>query len=291
VTTFSIGLYPWDNWIDLHDVGAEVQHAESLGFHAVNLPEHLVTPITVPPLEIGTTWPEIYVLGGYLAALTSRIRLHMVATVVPYRHPIHLAKQVATLDQLSNGRLTLVVGSGWLASEFEALGVDFDGRGELLDDFVRAMVALWTESQPSFSGRHVKFKPVEFSPRCVQRPHVPLWIGGDGPRTEGRLFEFGAGWRPMGGTPDELGASIDLIRRRAVDAERNPAELEFAAHVSLGDKAIESTAVSDLAAAYTRAGLTHLAFSFGWTDRAEFSAKLEQLAAAVLSSPTPRTGN
>jgi probable F420-dependent oxidoreductase len=247
------------------------------------LPEHLVTPITVPPLEIGTTWPEIYVLGGYLAALTSRIRLHMVATVVPYRHPIHLAKQVATLDQLSDGRLTLVVGSGWLASEFEALGVDFGRRGEILDEYARAMVALWTEPKPSFNGRHLSFKPVEFAPRCVQRPHVPLWIGGDGPRTEGRLFEFGAGWRPMGRTPDELAASIDLIRSRAVDAGRNPAGLEFAAHVPLACREIEATAVSDLVAAYARAGLTHLAFSFEWTDRAEFSTKLEELAAAVLT--------
>jgi alkanesulfonate monooxygenase SsuD/methylene tetrahydromethanopterin reductase-like flavin-dependent oxidoreductase (luciferase family) len=177
---FSVQLYPWSRWPDLQSIGAVAKEAETLGFESVVFSEHLVTPLTGDEPPIGRPWPELYVPAGYLAGITSRLRFLFYATVVPYRHPILQASQIATLDQVSRGRLTVVAGIGWLREEFDALGVPFAQRGAPTEEYLAAMRGLWTREEFAFDGRYISFPKVARKPRCFQSPHVPIWIGGVG---------------------------------------------------------------------------------------------------------------
>lgn len=134
------------------------------------------------------------------------------ALVVPLRQPVVLAKQLATIDQVCDGRVGVVVGSGWLQSEFEALGIGFADRGDRTDEYLRVLKACWTDELPSFSGRYLSFPPSAVEPKCHQTPNIPLWIGGNGPRPERRAAELGDGWAPSPGpsitVPPPSGASV-----------------------------------------------------------------------------------
>jgi probable F420-dependent oxidoreductase len=133
---------------------------------------------------------------SYVAGRTSRIRLGTSTIILPYRNPILLAKVVATLDQLSGGRVTLGVGVGSLEREYEFLGVPFAQRGAICDEYICALKEIWTSEQPQFRGRFCSFGPLTFSPKPVQKPHPPIWVAGDSQRAMKRAVEFGDAWQP-----------------------------------------------------------------------------------------------
>jgi probable F420-dependent oxidoreductase len=301
--TFSAPLFPYDRWGGIQAIGQAARHADELGFHALSLPDHVIMTVRddVPP--VSTVWYDNFVLSAHLAALTRRLRFLFNVLVVPYRPPLVLAKLISTLDVVSGGRITLGIGAGWLKGEFRVLGLPFEERGAMTDEYLRAMKVLWTEEKPSFEGRYTSFSRIAFEPRCVQKPHVPLWIGGSGRGPLRRVVELGDGWTPMVGTPDELRQQGDWIREQLAARGRDPASLTFAFGLSFGppdperdlarSHAAHSTPtgrkpvsspqeVIDRASVYRELGFRHLTVSFGWQTPADYLKQLDWFAAHVM---------
>jgi probable F420-dependent oxidoreductase len=176
------------------------------------------------------------VLAAYLAGTTERIRFTFYAMIVPYHHPIEAAKTIATLDHVTDGRVILGVGVGWLEPEFDRLGVSYQQRGAITDEYLEAMVSLWTEDTPSFHGDHVRFDESSFLPKCKQRPHVPIWVGGAGPAAARRAVGVGRGWMPLTGTTSELTAGADRIQGLLAERGRDVDDFDFVFNVHIGER-------------------------------------------------------
>lgn len=187
---------------DLLDIGSlpDVAGAvERAGFHGFSLSEHPV-PSARWLASGGHQSLDPLVALGHVAAVTRRLRLHTNLVVAPYRNPFLLAKAAATLDLLSNGRLVLGLGAGYLKSEFHALGVDVHERGALFDEVLDVLPLHWSGEPFSYRGRHFDARDVVARPRPVQRP-VPVWIGGNSRAARRRVAERAQGWMPLIGPP------------------------------------------------------------------------------------------
>ncbi|WP_182346344.1 LLM class F420-dependent oxidoreductase [Tomitella gaofuii] len=178
---------------ELADIAAE---ADDLGFHHITCSEHVAIPTDVAAERGGTYWDPLATFG-YLAARTRRIKFATQVLVLGYHHPLDVAKRYGTLDAVSGGRLILGVGVGSLQEEFELIGAQFDGRGAVADDAMRALRASLGRTAPSYSGTHFTYDDWIVSPAAVQE-RVPMWVGGRTPRSLRRAVELGDGWVPFG---------------------------------------------------------------------------------------------
>ena len=177
---------------------------------------------------------EQLTLLAFLAGQTSRIRLVTSVIIVPHRNPLVAAKALATLDVLSQGRLVVGGGVGWMREEFEALGLPpFEERGAVTDGYIRAFKELWTNDDPHFESKYVSFDNISFLPKPVQKPHPPIWVGGESRPAMRRTAELANGWYPLGsnptfpmGTPEQLAAGLERLARYARRFERDPGEIE-----------------------------------------------------------------
>ncbi|MFQ5875861.1 MAG: LLM class F420-dependent oxidoreductase, partial [Dehalococcoidia bacterium] len=167
---------------------------------------------------------------AFLAGCTERVVLGMSVLVLPYRHPLHWAKVATTIDHLSKGRLILGVGVGWMVEEFEALGAPFKERGKLSDEQLDVINLLWQEEKPHFEGRYYRFGEIGFYPKPLQRPRIPIWVGGEGVRAQRRAALYGDAWFPyfVRITPPELSRRFDNVRRWAAEAGRDPDRIVLA---------------------------------------------------------------
>lgn len=164
---------------------------------------------------------------AYAAAVTTRLKLATGVIILPQRHPLYLAKEMATLDVLSKGRAMLGIGSGWLKEEFDALGLDFHTRGARTDEAIQALRALWREPSASFHGKHFHFHSVKSYPKPVQKGGVPILVGGHSKAAARRAGRFGDGFFPALASPDKLGELLSLMGSEARNAGRNPDEIEI----------------------------------------------------------------
>jgi probable F420-dependent oxidoreductase len=174
-------------------IAACARTAESLGFDALFVSDHLC----IPPDQTegsGGRYLDVITTLAFLAGATERIRLGISVLVIPYRPAVLTAKQVATIQELSGGRMILGVGVGWMKPEFDALGVDKRKRGRITDETLRVLHHLFAHEAEAYNGELVKFPAFVFSPRPA-RP--PIWIGGNGQAAMTRVLEFGDGWHPM----------------------------------------------------------------------------------------------
>jgi probable F420-dependent oxidoreductase len=217
--------------------------ADDLGYHSINLPEHIILPYKpTDPAIADETWYDNFVLAAHLATITNRIRFTFFTLIVPYRPPIQTAKQLATLDVLSEGRVTLGTGVGWMEGEFDLLGVPFEKRGAITDEYLQAFRVLWTDDHPAFQGEFVSFADARFEPKPVQKPHIPIWIGGMGPAARRRAVQYGAGWMPLGsGRPGsneflDAASEVNLIKEMLTTAGRDPDDFRFAFSLSIGEQ-------------------------------------------------------
>lgn len=218
------------------------QAGEAAGFESIWTVEH-----TVVPGGYGSTYP--YAAGGklaggddavplpdpliwmaYVAAATRNVKLATGIMILPQHNPVVVAKQVATLDHMSGGRILLGIGVGWLKEEFEALGVPFEDRGRRTDEYMRAMRELWASEKPTFEGEFVRFKDAYCRPQPV-KGRVPIIVGGHSPAAARRAGRLGDGFFPARGAPRDL---FDMARNAAREAGRDPDKLEIT--VSLPDK-------------------------------------------------------
>jgi probable F420-dependent oxidoreductase len=152
------------------------------------------------------------VAQAFIAGATQRIRVNSSVTILPLHHPVVLAKALATADWMSGGRITATFGVGWDAKEFDAIGVPFRERGRIADEYLGAMVELWTSESPRFAGKYVSFDGIAFAPKPVQRPHLPIWIAGDADAALKRAARFGSGWWPFLSKVEDVPAKIDFIK-------------------------------------------------------------------------------
>jgi probable F420-dependent oxidoreductase len=163
-----------------------------------------------------------------MAAVTTRLRFMTGVIILPLRNPFVLAKQVATLDHMSGGRIELGVGVGWLKEEFEAVGVPFEKRGARTDEYIAVMRKLWAEDGVSFSGQFVTFDEVSSNPKPVRKT-VPIVIGGHSEAAAKRAGRLGDGFFPSIGTQVDILPLFDVVRRAAAAAGRDPGEIEIMA--------------------------------------------------------------
>ena len=212
-----------------------VQAGEAAGFESAWTIEHTVVPANYsspyPYSDDGKLaggqddlpMPDPLIWMSFMAGVTSTIRFGTAILILPQHNPVITAKQVATLDHLSGGRIELGIGVGWMREEFDAIGASFDDRGARTDEYMAVMRELWTAERPTFHGEFVDFDETYCRPQPVQRP-VPIVIGGDSKVAARRAGRLGDGYFPARGAPVEL---FDLVRRTAEEHGRDPDAIEF----------------------------------------------------------------
>jgi probable F420-dependent oxidoreductase len=208
------------------------RRAEAAGFESVWGGEHVVLPTRIAskypytadgkiPADPDTPIPDPLIWLAFAAAAAPKLRLGTCILIVPQRNPVVLAKELATLDRLSGGRVELGLGVGWLREEFEALGVPWERRGERNDEYIAAMRALWSGPHAEFHGKFVDFAPVTCSPRPVQHS-IPILVGGDTDAAIARAVRIADGYFPGEGDVARLGALIARLREAAKRGDRDP---------------------------------------------------------------------
>jgi probable F420-dependent oxidoreductase len=216
------------------------REGEAIGYDYLTLTDHIVLPDTrvpgYPYSESGTFYEaspehryEQLTTAAFLAAATQKIRLVLAVMVVPHRPAVLAAKMLATIDVLSGGRLTVGIGAGWLEREFEAVvATPFAERGAVTDETIRAFRTLWTEDRPHIEGRWVKCNGLLFAPKPVQKPHPPIWVGGESGPSLRRTARLGDAWYPIGSNNRHL---LDTLPRFSAEAGRDPAAVGLAYRV------------------------------------------------------------
>jgi probable F420-dependent oxidoreductase len=231
--------------------------AEALGFYCVTVADHVIVPknISIPyPYTVDGKYPgtgyhlETLTTMSFLAGATERIRFITSVMIAPYRHPIITAKMLASLDVLSQGRVIVGLGVGWMKEEFDNLQAPrFEDRGRVTDEYIRAFRELWSRENPSFDGKYCKFSDIVFLPKPMQKPTIPIWIGGHSKQALRRAGELGDGWHPIGGVPTiplepgDVARDLEILAGYAQGAGRNPKDIRVALKGSLFDREKQTT--------------------------------------------------
>ena len=202
---------PWEASVTGADQTRMVKRAEAMGYDMIAIPEHFVIPTDHVELS-GPHYLQSTVAQAYIAGATEKIRLNSCVTVLPLQHPIVLAKALATADWMSSGRMMVTFGVGWLEREFDFLGVPFRERGRIADEYLAAIIELWTSESPRFEGRYVSFQNMAFEPKPVQKPHLPVWVGGDADAALRRAARFASGWWPFLTPPEKIAERVEFIK-------------------------------------------------------------------------------
>ena len=208
---FGITLPNFGKYADKNEILKIAASAEELGFKSLWVSDHVVIPDSHQ--GFGDVFYDPFITLTYVAAHTRNISLGISVIILPYRNPVVLAKMISTLDVLSEGRLILGVGAGWLQKEFEALGVPFNQRGEIANEYLKILKVLWTEDDPSFKGKYLEFSDIKFLPKPYQKPYPPIWVGGGNNKAIERAVIYGDGWHPVGFTPEELKGKLVYVNK------------------------------------------------------------------------------
>src|SRR5690348_13642624 len=213
---FGIHLPQYGRAAGADAIARVAQHAEELGFADVWVSDHLAVPSDAPYPPAFLYEPVVTLT--WAAAATTRVGLGTSVLILPYRRPLHLAKELASLDRLSDGRLIVGAGAGWLAGEFEALGVPIRQRGAVTDEAIDVMRACWdTDGPVNFAGRTVTLDNLKFQPRPARR--VPIWVGGTSEAALRRAVARGDGWHANVADPDRLAPLVARLRAERPDPE------------------------------------------------------------------------
>jgi probable F420-dependent oxidoreductase len=226
----AVSIFPTESSITPADLA---RACEERGFESLWVAEHSHIPASrKTPFPGGGDLPKMYydVMDPFVclaaaATVTTRLKVATGICLIVQRDPIQTAKQVASLDRISNGRFLFGIGAGWNRDEMENHGTPFDRRFLLMRERVEAMKAIWTQEQAEYHGELVDFDPVFAWPKPVQKPHPPIHVGGAFPAAARRAVRYGDGWAPILG-PDVMARQISAFRAMAKEAGRDPASLE-----------------------------------------------------------------
>ena len=297
-------------------LGRIAAQGEAMGYDYTTISDHVVIPRDIEaryPYSDTGEFPgrsrgdrhEQLTAVAFIAGMTSRLRLVTSVTVVPHRPAVLQAKMLATIDVLSKGRLTFGVGAGWMREEFEALGVPpFPERGAVTDEYLMACRELWTKDAPRFEGRYVKFANVFFEPKPVQKPHPPIWVGGESGPALRRTARLGDGWYPIGTNPqhrldsmNRFAAGVERLRLLTREAGRDPAKIALAYRVTSwgnslparaddGERRLFSGEIADIVAdlrAFRDFGVGHVDFNFAGDTADAMIANMRRFRKDVLA--------
>jgi F420-dependent oxidoreductase-like protein len=231
--------------------------ADRLGFDTAWAHDHLLNQNDLSAPE-----EEGWTILAALLALSSRIRGGLMVTANTFRHPGVLAKMATTVDRISNGRLDVGLGAGWLEAEHEQYGIPLPPPGErlrMLDEACQVMLALWTQERATFEGVHYRLREAYHEPKPVQRPHPPLVIGGSGEKLTLRIVaKHASEWNFNGKSPDEFDHKQRVLADHCAAVGRDPGEIERSVQFRAGPSAAE---LIDVGRRYVAAGATHLIFT------------------------------
>jgi probable F420-dependent oxidoreductase len=214
----------WEVDATIEDVAQIAVTADRLGYSHVSCSEHIIIPTDVAA-ERGSRYWDPLATFGYLAAVTTKVRLATNVLVLGYHHPLEIAKRYGTLDQVTGGRLILGLGVGSLREEFELIGAPFDDRGPRADDAIHALRASLSNPRPRYAGAYYSYDNVVLDP-CARQERVPFWIGGRTARSLRRAVEVGDGWAPFGLSGRDLTAMISAARAtEAWEARSHPLDV------------------------------------------------------------------
>lgn len=270
---FGIALPNFGKYAKKNSILKIARAAEELGFESLWVSDHIVIPESHH--GFGDVFYEPLTTLTYIAACTSRIYLGTSIIILPYRNPVVLAKTISTLDVLSGGRVILGVGVGWLKDEFNALGIPYEERGLITDECIEILKALWTSEEPSFKGRYYKFSEIKFLPRPIQKPHPPIWVGGNSQRAIERAVNAGNGWHSVGLTPEEIREKAERVNKLLSVKEKKTSDFVISLRKNLqirgtsekerkaeGKEILRGTPdkIAEGIERYKKSGISHLVF-------------------------------
>ena len=291
------------------------QLGESLGFDYLTLTDHIALPDTSTPGYPYSTTGEFYTpdpghrveqltTAAWIAAKTSKIRLVLAVMVVPHRPAVVTSKMLATIDVLSGGRLVVGIGAGWLKVELDAVSTTpFTERGAVTDEYMDAMRTIWTQDKPVFHGKYVNIDGLLTDPKPVQKPHPPIWVGGESGPSMRRAARIGDAWYPIGSnnahlldTLPRLTAGIARLRDMTQAAGRDPGAVGVVYRVKRhgqpaplatdgGRKLFTGTVANTIEdiAALREIGVTAIDFDFEGRDAAKSATDMKKFHHEVLS--------
>jgi probable F420-dependent oxidoreductase len=287
-------------------LGALAQAAEELGFDSIWISDHVVVPERISssyPYSVdgqfptSATEPYLDPLASlsFVGGMTRRIRLGTHVLVLPYRHPLLTAKMIATLDNLSGGRVDLGIGVGWMREEFEALdSPSYERRGAVTDEQVRLFKTVWTEDVASFEGEFYRFDRLGAHPQPLQKPHPPIWVGGHTPPALRRTGRLADGWLPIGARPPadlppaEVAAGFATVKAEAQKAGRDPNKMRvcFSTRVDVDgtEQRMFTGSVDKIVgdfASYQRIGVREFIVGLGPASPAEYERNMRRFAEQV----------
>ncbi|HEV8471702.1 MAG TPA: LLM class F420-dependent oxidoreductase [Methylomirabilota bacterium] len=267
------------------------REAEAREFASLWVSDHVVIPRDTAGYPAGGRFPippdvpylEPVAMLGALAVVTQRARIGCSVFILGHRHAVAMAKMLATIDVLSGGRLICGVGVGWWRRELEILGVPFAARGRQGDEALRVFKTLWTEREPRFEGEFYRVADVGFMPKPLQRPHPPIWVGGNTPAALRRVVALGDGWHAMSKTPAELREQLAQLRALADAAGRAWETIEISLRFELSETVLGDgvQAVIDRLGEYEGAGVRHVAVVFRRDDPKRMLELLDLVAAKI----------
>ena len=271
--------------------------AEELGYDSVWVMDHLFNTGYIRERLEGKPYYHPMSILSYLAGTTKRVMLGTSVLVLPYHNPVELAKYTASLDQISGGRVILGVGVGAMEEEFDALGISMRDRASLTNECIAIMKELWTNPSPSYESKRWRFNDLLFSPKPIQKPHIPFWVGGSSSGAMRRAALRGDGWHPTGVSPEEFRIGRREISEMATAAGRDPDSLTWSLRVEVeahGGPSSERAAgrarlsgddpdaMAASLAAYETAGVQHVILALNTGDVATITRLMETIARDVV---------
>ena len=288
-------------------------HAENIGFDSMVAGDHVIAPINLEsqyPYSVGSEVPwdssgehlEMITELAFLAGITSKAKLVTSVMIVPHRNPVLTAKMLSTIDVLSGGRLVVGVGVGWLEEEFESLDTPpFNRRGKVTDEYISIFKELWSEEEPSYDGEFYSFKRLQFSPKPIQKPGPPIWVGGQSRAAIRRVVKMADAWHPVGANPasplepSEMAVEIDYMDSYCEKIGRNRSEISIVLKAPVYDKENSfggnrrrfsgnpEQIVADIKE-YENLGVSHIVLDTRSADLNKSLEKMDWLSEEVMSS-------
>ncbi|HKT71896.1 MAG TPA: TIGR03619 family F420-dependent LLM class oxidoreductase [Steroidobacteraceae bacterium] len=293
-----IGISIPNNW-GVHEAPRLIdlaERAEQLGFASVWTSEHLINLAYVRARIGDRPYYHPLAILSAIASRTRRIALGTSVIVLPFHNPFDLAKYVATLDQISAGRVILGVGVGNVREEFETMGIAWEKRGAITDESIQIMRVLWSQEEAHHAGDRWQFSGVHTSPKSFEGRRIPIWIGGMSAAACRRVARFGDGWHPTALTPDELRQRVTEIRALTRSAGRAPESIDICMRFNLALDDVELTPtelrstvrgedtrrIIEVAEAFADAGATHFIYALNSHEPDRLVATVTSLARDLL---------
>lgn len=208
---FGISLPNFGKYASTENILEIAVLAEDLGYDSLWVSDHIIIPDSHE--GFGHVFFDPLITLGFVAARTKNISLGTSVLILPYRNPVALAKMISTLDMLSGGRVIVGVGAGWMRDEFDALGIPYEKRGAITDEYIEVLKELWTRDKPSYKGKYISFSDIWFLPKSLQEPHPPIWVGGGSNRAIERAARCADGWQPVGLKPEAMKEKLVYLNK------------------------------------------------------------------------------